>query len=63
MEAEIKKIVSNYFANEEIENIGIFNGRVIVTLQNAQVDDEKTARIENEIKAIEGIYKDMVDEL
>ena len=57
MEAEIKKIVSNYFANEEIENIGIFNGRVIVTLQNAQVDDEKTARIENEIKALEGVKK------
>lgn len=57
MEAEIRKIVSAYFANEEIENVGIFNGRVIVTLQNAQVDDEKTARIENEIKAIDGVKK------
>ena len=57
MEEDIKAIVGKYFAPEEIENIGIFNGRVIVTLQNVAEDSEKNTNLENEIKQIPGIQK------
>ncbi len=57
METQIRSIVEKYFSPAEIENIGVFNRRVIVTLQNAGEDADKTAAIEQEIKALGGFDK------
>ena len=57
MENQIKAIAEKYFAPEEIENIGIFNNRVIVTLQNAAEDRGKAAALESEVKKIPGVEK------
>ena len=57
MESQIKDIVAAYFSKDSIENIGIFNGRVIITLQNTAEDQVKTAAIEKKIKELPGIDK------
>lgn len=57
MESQIRSIVEKYFTPQEIENIGIFNNRVIITLVNANENSEKNSAIENEIKKIDGINK------
>ena len=57
MEQLIRTIVEKYFSPQEIENIGIFNNRVIITLVNTEEDKGKNSAIENEIKKLEGINK------
>lgn len=57
MEAQIREIAAKYFNPSEIENIGVFNGRVIITLQNAVEDAGKTKAIENEVRALPGVNK------
>lgn len=57
MEEQIRTIVEKYFSAAEIENIGIFNDRVIITLQNAAEDSCKLKAVEEEVKALEGINR------
>ena len=57
MEQQIRAIVEKYFSSQEIENIGIFNNRVIITLVNAQEDASKNSAIETEVKNLDGINK------
>lgn len=57
METQIRDIVARYFHPSEIENIGVFNGRVIITLQNAAEDAAKTGAVEAEVGALEGVSK------
>ncbi len=57
METQIRDIVARYFNPSEIENVGVFNGRVIITLQNAAEDTAKTKAIEAEVGALEGVSK------
>ena len=57
MEAQIREIVTKYFSSPEIENIGVFNGRVIITLQNASEDADKTKAIEKEVGALPEVNK------
>lgn len=57
MEAQIRNIVEKYFAPAEIENIGIFNQRVIITLQNAEENKNKAGAVEKEVSALPGISK------
>ena len=66
---------SKPFIPQEIENIGIFNNRVIITLVNANENSEKNSAIENEIKIIrirhssrkptyyKNVFKDKVENL
>lgn len=57
METQIRDIVARYFNPSEIENVGVFNGRVIITLQNAAEDAAKTKAVEAEVGALEGVSK------
>lgn len=57
METQVKEIVCKYFNSSEIENIGIFNGRVIITLQNTQEDITKTKAIEAEVGKLPNVNK------
>lgn len=57
MKTQIRDIVARYFNPSEIENVGVFNGRVIITLQNAAEDAAKTKAIEAEVGALEGVSK------
>ncbi|MBE6453244.1 MAG: Mrp/NBP35 family ATP-binding protein [Alphaproteobacteria bacterium] len=57
MEQQIRAIVEKYFTSQEIENIGIFNNRVIITLVNTAENPSINSAIENEVKQINGINK------
>ena len=57
MENTIRNIVEKYFSPSEIESIGIFKQRVIITLQNVAEDKEKSAQLAEEVKKLEGIDK------
>ena len=57
METQIRTIVEKYFAPAEIENIGVFGTRVIVTLHNTAEDQAKNAKLEAELKQLDGISK------
>lgn len=42
MEEKIRELVGAVFAPEQIESVKVFNGRAIVTLQNAVENPEVT---------------------
>ncbi|MBE6445770.1 MAG: Mrp/NBP35 family ATP-binding protein [Alphaproteobacteria bacterium] len=57
MENKIKAIVEKYFSSADIENIGVFNNRVIITLRSNAHDDIKTKQLEEEVKTLENVNK------
>lgn len=57
MQNKVKEIANKYFSPEQIENIGVFNGRAIITLQNTPQDTQKASAMEQEIKTLDGINK------
>ena len=57
MEQQIRNIVEKYFPAETIESIGLFKGRVIITLQNTIEDKDKETSLSKEVKNLEGIEK------
>ncbi len=57
MEQQIRSIVEKYFPAETIESIGLFKGRVIITLQNTIEDKDKETSLSKEVKNLEGIEK------
>ena len=57
MENKIKEIVEKYFTAKQIDNIGIFNNRVIITLLNASENKEAEAAIRQEIEAFPEVNK------
>ena len=57
MEQQIRNIVEKYFPAETIESIGLFKGRVIITLQNTAEDKDKENALSREVKNLEGIDK------
>lgn len=57
MEDKIKTIVNRYFLADKVESIKVFNGRAIITLQNAAEDDSKAEQLKDEITALDGISK------
>ena len=49
MEEKIRELVGAVFAPEQIESVKVFNGRAIVTLQNAVENPEVTGRLKSAI--------------
>ena len=57
MEEKIRELVGAVFAPEQIESVKVFNGRAIVTLQNAVENPEVTGRLKSAISEMDGIAK------
>ena len=57
MEQQIRSIVEKYFPAETIESIGLFKGRVIITLHNSAENKEKENALSAETKNLEGVDK------
>ncbi len=57
MEQQIRSIVEKYFPAETIESIGLFKGRVIITLHNSAENKDKENALSAEIKNLEGVDK------
>ncbi len=57
MEEQVKAIVEQFFAKENIESVNIFDGRVIITLQNIGENKEKSAKLKSQLEAIDGVKK------
>ena len=57
MEEKIRELVGAVFAPEQIESVKVFNGRAIVTLQNAVENPEVTGRLKSAISEMHGIAK------
>ena len=57
MENKIREIVNKYFTSEQIDNIGIFNNRVIITLLNAPENKEAEGAIRQEVENLPDINK------
>lgn len=57
MEEKIKQLVLEFFAPEQIESVKVFNGRAIITLQNAVEDENKTKALSSKVSVLEGVKK------
>lgn len=57
MEEDIKKIVVAYYPIENIDNIKVFNGRVIVTFVNVAENSQSTKELQEKIEALDGVKK------
>ena len=57
MEEDIKKIVAAYYPIENIDNIKVFNGRVIVTFVNVAENPQSTKELQEKIEALDGVKK------
>ena len=57
MEEDIKKIVVAYYPIENIDNIKVFNGRVIVTFVNVAENPQSTKELQEKIEALDGVKK------
>ena len=57
MEEEIKKLITAYYPIENIDNIKVFNGRVIVTFVNVSENPQSTKELQEKIEAMDGVKK------
>ena len=57
MEKEIKKLITAYYPIENIDNIKVFNGRVIVTFVNVSENPQSTKELQEKIEAMDGVKK------
>lgn len=57
MEEEIKKLITAYYPAENIDNIKVFNGRVIVTFVNVSENPQSTKELQEKIEAMDGVKK------
>lgn len=57
MEEEIKKLITAYCPIENIDNIKVFNGRVIVTFVNVSENPQSTKELQEKIEAMDGVKK------
>lgn len=57
MEEDIKKIVVAYYPIENIDNIKVFNDRVIVTFVNVAENSQSTKELQEKIEALDGVKK------
>mgnify|MGYP004653677411 FL=1 len=60
METKIRTIVEKYYTPAEIENIGIFGDRVIVTLHNTIENQDKNNQLSKELKQLDGVSKALI---
>lgn len=57
MEEEIKKLITAYYPIENIDNIKVFNGRVIVTFVNVSENPQSTKELQEKIETLDGVKK------
>lgn len=57
MEEKIKKLITAYYPIENIDNIKVFNGRVIVTFVNVSENPQSTKELQEKIEAMDGVKK------